>query len=95
MAELVAKNGTKSIVWDYFGLERGEDGKPIDDDSAICRSCRKRTCVMARQGNTSNLLAHLRTTHGKLHADVLAMKQKGGKTVMQRSRSVASANTAL
>ena len=27
-------------------------------------------CVMARHGNTSNLLAHLRTSHAKIHADI-------------------------
>ena len=58
MAELVSKSSMKSIVWDYFSLELVADGKDIDDDSAVCQSCRKR--VLAKQGNTSNLLAHFR-----------------------------------
>ena len=63
MAKLVSKSGTKSVVWDFFGLELRKDGKPVDDGSAICRSCRKR--VLAKHGNTSNLLAHFRTCHWK------------------------------
>ena len=55
MSELVVKSRT-SIIWDYYRLERGKDGKPVDNGSAICCSCRKR--VMARQGSASNLLAH-------------------------------------
>ena len=40
MAKLVSKRGTKSVIWDFFGLKLGKDGKPVDDGSAICRSCR-------------------------------------------------------
>ena len=68
--QLVSKSGTKSIVWDYCGLELGADGKPVNDRSAICRSCRKR--VLAKHGNTSNLLAHLQTNHPALHTQVKA-----------------------
>ena len=68
--QLVSKSGTKSIIWDYLGLELGADGKPVDDGSAICRSYRKR--VLAKHGNTSNLLAHLRTNHPALHTQVKA-----------------------
>ena len=32
----------------------------------------RRRHVMARHGNTSNLLAHLRTSHAKIHSDVKA-----------------------
>ena len=70
MSELIAKSGIKSIVWDYFGLECGPDGKPINDGKVVCRTCCR--CVMARHGTTSNLLAHLRTSHAKIHADVKA-----------------------
>ena len=70
MSELIAKSGTKSIVWDYFRLERGPDGKPTDDGKVVCCifCCR----VMARHGNTSNLLAHLQTSYVKIYADVKA-----------------------
>ena len=77
MAELARKSGTKSVIWDYFGLEVGADGKPVDDGSALCRSCRKR--VIAKHGNTSNLLAHLRTNHPTLHTQAKAAMEGKGK----------------
>ena len=36
MADLVSKPGTKSIVWDYFGLKKGTNGETVDDGMAIC-----------------------------------------------------------
>ncbi len=74
MADLVSKPGTKSVVWQYFGLKKGSGGEAIDDGSGICRSCRK--TVAAKHGNTSNLLAHLRIHHGKLHAEVTAAMKR-------------------
>ena len=65
--ELVKKSGTKSVLWDFFGLEQGRDGELIDDGSVICRSCRRR--VIARSGNTSNLLAHLKANHPKIYSE--------------------------
>ena len=44
-----------SVVWDYFGVQKG------NEDSIICRSCHR--LVTAKNGNISNLLAHLKTTH--------------------------------
>ena len=41
MAKLVSKSFMKSIVWDYFGLELGTDGKTINDDSVGYQNCRK------------------------------------------------------
>ena len=38
MAELASKSGTKSVIWNYFGIEVGADGKPVDDGSALCQS---------------------------------------------------------
>ena len=38
MAELAGKSGTKSVIWDYFGIEVKADGKPVDNGSAVCRS---------------------------------------------------------
>ena len=70
MSGLIVKSGTKSIVWDYFGLECRPDGKPTDNGKVVCRTCCRR--VTARHSNTSNLLAHLRTSHVKIHADVKA-----------------------
>ena len=76
MADLVSKSGTKSVVWQYFGLRKGTDGVAIDDGTAVCCSCRK--IVSAKHGNMSYLLAHLRIHHSNLHAEVTAI-MKGGK----------------
>ena len=61
----------------YFGLEVGAYGKPVDDGSALCRSCRKQ--VIAKHGNTSNLLAHLQTNHPTLHTQAKAAMEGKGK----------------
>ena len=55
---LVKKPNTKSSVWTYFGLEADESDKPLRDkeDSPVCRACKK--SVLAKGGNTSNLLAN-------------------------------------
>ena len=74
MAEdLVSKTGTKSKAWDYFGLQKGEDGKPLDDGCTICRTCRGR--IKVKYGNTSNLLSHLKSHHPSLYQEAM----KSGK----------------
>ena len=35
MTELASKSGTKSIIWDYFGLEVEPDEKPVSDGSVV------------------------------------------------------------
>lgn len=81
-AALVPKPKTVSVVWNYFGLEQDEEGKPKNDDVAICRRCKRR--VQARGGNTSNLLSHLRTHHPLQHSEVVqAQKGKKRKAVPQ------------
>ena len=40
MAKLVSKSSTKSVVWDYFGLELGTDEKTVDDGSTVCQNYR-------------------------------------------------------
>ena len=65
--EFTTKEGGKSALWNYFGLKRGVDGKGIDDGNCYCFTCRGR--VTAKNGNTSNLLAHLKSHHPKLHAE--------------------------
>ena len=47
--------------------KQGRDGKPIDDRSVICCSCRR--SVIARSSNTSNLLAHLKANHPKIYSE--------------------------
>jgi len=82
-SELVPKIGMKSVVWEYFGLEHGVEGRPIDDGSVVCRSCRQR--VLARNGNTSNLLAHLKANHAKIHSEVKAAMSNKVKTSVQKT----------
>ena len=53
--QLMDKPRTKSLVWDYFGVEKGRNRKPTDTEVAYCRLCQKR--VPAKNGNTLNLLA--------------------------------------
>ena len=69
----VSKTGTKSKAWDYFGLQKGEDGKLFDDGCAICRTCCGR--VKAKYDNTLNLLSHLKSHHPSLYQEAM----KSGK----------------
>ena len=62
MAEqnLLKMKGSKSVVWNYFGLQANENGVVLQEveDEPMCRTCKK--SVRAKSGNTSNLLPHLR-----------------------------------
>ena len=70
----MTKPGTKSIVWDYFGLRKDPEGKPIDDGHVVCCSCLR--LVVVKHGNTSNLVAHLRVNHSRIHSELQdAMKK--------------------
>ena len=80
--ELLSKSRTKSKVWDYFGLQKGADGKPLDDGSAVCRTCRAR--VKAKYGNTSNLMSHLKTNHPSIYQEAM----KSGKTPRIKSTTL-------
>ncbi len=68
--DLVRKPGSKSCVWNYFGLEKGTSGEVTDTGHAVCRTCFRK--VAAKNGNTTNLLSHLRSTHTKLYAEAKA-----------------------
>ena len=39
-SELVPKLNTKAPVWEYFVLEKDEDGATVDDGRVTCRICR-------------------------------------------------------
>ena len=73
-SNIVSKPGTKSVVWEYFGVW-SKNGKVIDNGIAVCRSCRRN--VVAKHGNTSNLLSHLRTNHCKLYSEVTEAMKRG------------------
>ena len=62
---LVPKPGTKSLVWGYFGLKA--QGKAIDDGRVVCRSCQH--SVVAKNGNTSNLISHLKVNHSRIYSE--------------------------
>ena len=67
--DLVEKPNKKtSLVWDHFGFEPDSSGKPKNEDKPICKLCRR--TVATKGSNTSNLLAHLRTNHPVIHADL-------------------------
>ena len=44
------------------------EDKPIDDGRAVCNSCLH--LVVAKHGNTSNLVAHLRVNHSWIHSEL-------------------------
>ena len=66
--KLIDKPGSKSIAWNYFALEADTEGKVKNAEKAVCRKCNKR--VAAKNGNTSNLIAHLRTHHHEAYTEV-------------------------
>ena len=55
---------TKTKFWAYFGHYKNAQGQLVEDGSPICRSCKRK--VVAKGGNTSNLLSHLRDHHPEL-----------------------------
>ncbi len=79
--ELVSKPGTKSEVWQYFGLAKGPDGKAVNDGAVYCKLCAKK--VTAKSGNTSNLKAHLKNNHKTIHCQL----QKPSATVAKEKSS--------
>ena len=68
---LVKKPNTKSSVWTYFGLEADESDETLRDkeDSPVCRACKK--SVLAKGGNTSNLLTHFYSISSLYCIDVI------------------------
>ena len=60
LPDLLPKKGTKFKAWRHFGL-RHEDGKLINIDKPVCKFCL--SIVSAKDGNTTNLYAHLRNKH--------------------------------
>ena len=80
MAEqnLVKKKGSKSAVWNYFGLRANGNGVVLQEmeDEPVWRTCKK--SVRAKSGNTYNLLAHLRDHHADLYAEASKGVQSKG-----------------
>ena len=82
MCELVSKEKATWLVWNYFGFEADEDGKPINTEKAICHiaSGYGKKPVLAKGGNTSNLLTHLRRHHPKHYTKLIQAQEKNLKT---------------
>ena len=68
---LIKKPNSKSVVWNYFGLKANEYSiiLPEEEERSICRTCKK--AVLAKGGNTSNLLTHLRDHYPDLHDEAV------------------------
>ena len=67
---LVAKTkATKSAVWEHFGFERGDDGRPKQEEVTTCRLCKKK-CVSQRRGEHVQLTHTLKKTSPLKHAEV-------------------------
>ena len=75
--ELVDKPGCKSAMWKYFGLKCDEEKRHVIDGHALCRQCKNE--VAARNGNTSNLIAHLPNNHPTINADFAKQKAEKAK----------------
>ena len=54
----------RNKIWKYFGYEADCEGKPIDTQRPVCKTCFKAT--QAKGGNTSNMAKHLSDRHPKL-----------------------------
>ena len=70
---LLAKSKTTSTVWEQFGLEANDNGKPVNSDKAVCRVCKQQ--IVAKSGNTSNLRAHLKNHHPLVFSGLLQREQ--------------------
>ena len=66
--DLVKKPNSISVVWTHFGFEPDRDGKPVNEELAVCRLCYRKVCT--RGSNTSNLFSHLRTAHAKEYSPI-------------------------
>ena len=73
-AVLVEKNGTKSLIWNHFGLLSDQEGKRMQPENPVCRICHN--CVRAKNGNTSNLLSHLRNKHARHYRELRAQMEE-------------------
>ena len=73
---------------EIFGLKCDEEKHPVIDGHAFCRQCKNN--VAARNGNTLNLIAHLRNNHPTLYADFT--KQKAEKAKQHPSNKSAQSN---
>ena len=72
-SDLVAKKGTTSYIWNFFGVKDNDKEK----DKAVCKQCHK--TVLTSGGNMSNLSSHLYYHHLKEYASVVEAKNSKKK----------------
>ena len=64
MQDLVPNPGAmKSPVWVCFGFVLGTDGKLVNEEKPVCVDTVCDRTVATKEGNTVNLLLHLRNSH--------------------------------
>jgi hypothetical protein len=61
--------GKRAPVWKYFKLEDPKDPK----SDGVCNSC---ATIVKRNNNTSNLTAHLKSTHKPFYAALMQSSKK-------------------
>ncbi len=91
LSELVPKKNTTSTIWQHFSFRPNDRGEPENVDKAVCKLCMK--TVTARDGNTSNLRAHLRIHH-PLTAARLNLAPSSTSATVSTPPSEADATTA-
>ena len=67
---MMKKRITTSVIWDYFKLKVHPEGSVISAEATfpVCHSSGK--SVLAKGGNTTNLLSHLREHHPGLYSEL-------------------------
>ena len=65
---LVPKKGPTSVIWSWFGYKSSDK----EQTTISCKVCRR--AVIAKGGNTSNLLHHLKSMHAHAHEDLMRAK---------------------
>ena len=66
---MMKKRIASSVIWDYFKLKVNPEGSMISAEATfpVCHSSGK--SVLAKGGNTTNLLSHLREHHPGLYSE--------------------------
>ncbi|XDV25933.1 hypothetical protein PO909_029757 [Leuciscus waleckii] len=77
--ELVPKRGAGSVVWRFFGFQKSD----VDQTTILCKCCRAK--ILAKGGNTSNLLQHLSRKHVLEYQECI--KLKSGNTGKAKEKS--------
>ena len=77
------KTNTRSVIWNYFGLNLDGDGKPINEDKPVCQKCK--VSISVKRSNTSNMFHHLQDHHPCLYKEASMHQELGNKTIESTS----------